>query len=156
MPTSIQLYVTYQQVSVFDPSLTEPFNSWKDKHVTQGFTWRKGSVGFGTLDPDGRIEIDLRIAGEPLLDEGVVRAIMVPFERPKNGKVEIGTITESHSLAAPEGMTGLLFQAGIAGDRSRYSITLLKGPTPAPQILVADSEISQPADGHFLMETTAG
>lgn len=156
MPTTIQLYVTYQQVSVFDPSLTAPFNSWKDEHVAQGFSWRKESVGFATLDPDGRIEIDVRVAEKPILDEGVIRAIVVPFELPRSGKVEIGTITESRALAAPAGMTGLLYQAGIAGDRSRYSITFLKGPTPAPQILVADPEISQPADGHFLMDTIAG
>jgi hypothetical protein len=151
--------VTYQQVSVFDPSLAEPFNSWKDEHVAQGFSWRRGSVGFGTLDPDGKISIDVRYVrsdAKPVLDEGVVRAIVVPFEPPVGGNVEIATITESRALTVSAETTGLLYQAGIAGDRSRYSITFLKGPRPSPQILVADPEISPPADGRFLMDTTAG
>lgn len=156
MSTTIQLYVTYQQVSVFDPSLAEPFNYWKDEHVAQGFSWRKESVGFGTLDPDGMIYIDVRSDTKPVLDEGVMRAIVVPFERPESGNVEIATIAESRVMAVPAEATGLLYQAGVAGDRSRYSITFLKGPTPAPQILVADSEILQPTDGRFLMETVAG
>ena len=156
MSTIIQLYVTYQQVSVFDPSLAEPFNSWKDEHVAQGFSWRRESVGFGTLDPDGRIDIEIRSATEALIDEGVIRAIVVPFERPESGNVEIATITESRVLAVPPETTGLLYQAGIAGDRSRYSMTFLKGAKPSPHILVSDSELSPPADGRFLMETVAG
>jgi hypothetical protein len=156
MPTTIQLYVTYQQVSVFDPSLAEPFNYWKDEHVAQGFSWRKESVGFGTLDPDGEIEMDVRSDTKPVLDEGVIRAIVVPFECPESGNVEIATITESQTLAVPAETTGLLYQAGIAGDRSRYSITFLKGATPSPQILVADPEVSLPPDGRFLMDTVAG
>lgn len=156
MSITIQLYVTYQQVSVFDPSLAEPFNFWTDEHVAQGFSWRKGSVGFGTLDPDGKIEIDVRSDTKPVLDEGVIRAIMVPFVCPESGNVEIATITESRTLAAPEETTGVLYQAGIAGDRSRYSITFLKGVTPSPQLLVADPEITPPRNGGFLMDTVAG
>lgn len=156
MSTIIQLYVTYQQVSVFDPALAEPFNFWKDEHVAQGFSWRKESVGFGTLDPDGKIEIAVRSDTKPVLDEGVIRAIVVPFECPGSGNVEIATITESRVLSVPAEVTGLLYQAGIAGDRSRYSITFLKGVTPSPQILIADPEISPPTDGRFLMETVAG
>ena len=156
MSTTIELYVTYQQVSVFDPSLAEPFNFWKDEHVAQGFSWRKESVGFGTLDPDGKIEIDVRSDTKPVLDEGVMRAIVVPFERPESGNVEIATITESQTLAVPVGTTGILYQAGISGDRSRHSITFLKGAAPSPKILVADPEISPPTDGCFLMDTVAG
>jgi hypothetical protein len=156
MSTLFQLYVTYQQVSVFDPNLAEPFNFWKDEHVAQGFSWRKQSVGFGTLDPDGTISIDVRSDTKPTLDEGVIRAIVVPFERPETGNVEIATITESHVLGVPAETTGILYQAGIAGDRSGYGITFLKGPTPPPQILVADSELSPPEEGRFLMDTVAG
>lgn len=156
MPATIQLYVTYQQVSVFDPNLSNPFNFWKDEHVAQGFSWRKGSVGFGTLDPEGAIDIDLRSETSPVPDEGAIRAIVVPFERPKLGNVEIATITESRILAIPDETTGLLYQAGIAGDRSRYSISFLKGPAPSPQILIIDPEISMPANGRFLMDTVPG
>lgn len=156
MSTTIQLYVTYQQVSVLDPSLTVPFNFWKDEHVEQGFSWRKESVGFGTLDPDGRIDIEVRSDTKPVLDQGVIRAILVPFERPESGNVEIATITESRALPVPAETTGLLYRAGIAGNRSRYSITFLKGRTQSPQVLVADPEISPPADGSFLMDTVAG
>jgi hypothetical protein len=44
-----QVFVGYSQLSVFDPSLSEPFNNWTPGHVAQGFAWRPGSASFKTL-----------------------------------------------------------------------------------------------------------
>jgi hypothetical protein len=44
-----QVFVGYSQLSVFDPSLSEPFNNWTPGHVVQGFAWRPGSASFKTL-----------------------------------------------------------------------------------------------------------
>jgi Competence protein J (ComJ) len=41
-----QVFVGYSQLSVFDPSLSEPFNNWTPGHVAQGFAWRPGSASF--------------------------------------------------------------------------------------------------------------
>lgn len=155
MPTIIQLYVTYQQISVFDPNLPEPFNFWSDKHVAQGFSWRRGSVAFGTLDPDGTISVEVRFDTNPMLDEGVIRAILVPFERPETGNIEVATITDSHMLNIPTESKGILYQAGIYGDRSRYGITFVDGLEPSPRILVADSDLSPPSEDIFIMETVS-
>ncbi|WNZ26896.1 hypothetical protein HJG54_28635 [Leptolyngbya sp. NK1-12] len=46
---SFQLRALYNQVAVFDPSLEYPYNDWLPQHAAQGFTWRPGSVSFGTL-----------------------------------------------------------------------------------------------------------
>ena len=155
MPTTFELYVTYQQVTIFDPAMAEPFNFWDDKHVAQGFSWRPQSAAFGTLDPDGKIEAEVCSDNKPVVCDGVVRAIVLPFERPKGGKVEVASISESRILEIPDGVSGILFEAGIGGDRSRYKITFLKGAPPLPQILVADAELDPPKDG-FLMHTEPG
>jgi len=105
MTTSPKLYVTYQQVSLFDPTLPQPFNSWEDKHVAQGFSWRNGSVSFGTLNPDGEIVIEIATSNEPKLSNGVIRAIVIPFEIPESGILELATITESCQLAPPRWAT---------------------------------------------------
>ena len=154
MSTNIQLYVTYQQVSVFDGTLSNPFNAWSDLHVAQGFSWRKGRVAFGTLEPDGHIEIEIRSDEKPAPSRNVVRAIVVPFEAPPDGKIEIATITESQVLSISNDVKGILFEAGIEGCRDRYRITFIKGATPTPKILIVDAELSPPSE--YRMETEPG
>jgi competence protein J (ComJ) len=154
MSNSLKLYVTYQQVSLFDPMLPQPFNSWEDKHVAQGFSWRNGSVAFGTLNPDGEIVIEIAASREIRLSNAVKRAIIVPFEVPENGTLELATITESHQLAPPRNTKGILFEAGVDGRDDMYKITFLVDETPLPRILVADAELSPPTE--YLMETVPG
>lgn len=154
MSTTVKLYVTYQQVSVFDPALPNPFNSWNDIHVAQGFSWRKGSVAFGTLEPDGHIEIEIYSHINPLPSSDVIRAIVVPFSTPDGGKVEIATITESQLLAIPQDVKGLLFEAGLGGQRNKYKITFITGESPAPEILIGDDELTLPDE--YLMEAEPG
>lgn len=151
---TIKLYVTYQQVSVFDSALPNPFNSWNDSHVAQGFSWRKGSVAFGTLEPDGWIEVEITSDGNPVPSQGVIRAILVPFSPPADSKVEIATITESQVLAISKDVKGILFEAGIDKDRAKCRITFIKGGLHVPKILVADTELSPPDE--YLMEAEPG
>lgn len=154
MSFSIRLYVTYQQISLFDPTLPQPFNSWEDKHVAQGFSWRNGSVAFGTLNPDGEIMVEIATSSEIRLSDTVIRAIVVPFEIPESGTLELATITESHQLAVPQNTKGILFEAGVDGKDDMYKITFLVDETPLPRILVADAELSPPTE--YLMETVPG
>ncbi|MGH8223511.1 MAG: competence protein ComJ [Woeseiaceae bacterium] len=151
----LKLYVTYQQVSLFDSSLERPFNSWEDKHVNQGFSWRSSSVSFATLEPDGTIEIEVTANEAAVPTAGVIRAIVVPFRPPETEPLELATITESHRLRAPAGTVGVFFEAGIGGDRSRYRVTFLTGSDALePQILVADDALAPPTA--FLMDAQAG
>lgn len=151
---TVKLYVTYQQVLLFDPALQNPFNSWTDEHVNQGFSWRNGSVAFGTLEPDGNIEIEIESRINPSPSSDVIRAIIVPFNLPDGGKVELATITESQLLDIPQDVKGLLFEAGVGGQRNKYKITFIKGESPASQILVADAELVPPNE--YLMEAEPG
>lgn len=51
MSTSLlikQISISYSQLCVFDPALTEPYNEWLPEHNAQGFSWRPGSVSFAT------------------------------------------------------------------------------------------------------------
>lgn len=155
MSGPFSMYVSYQQLCVFEPSLAEPFNAWKDEHVAQGFSWRPGSVCFGTLDPDGQVEIAFgSSSGVPAPAPATVRAIVVPIAVPDDGRLEIATITESKIVQAPPHTNGLLFEAGLGGRRDQYRITFLKGPSPQPEIVVADAELTPPA--MYLMEAEPG
>lgn len=145
------MYVSYQQVSIFDPALVNPFNNWLEEHVTQGFSWRPSSVAFGTLDPDGEIDLEINSDTKVKPCKEIIRAIAVPFTPPLNLLLELATITERHRLQAPDNTTGILFEAGLDGARNRYRITFLRGDAPEPAILVADQDLTVPKE--FLMET---
>ena len=43
-----EMLVSYYHIAIFDTDLG--FNDWRDAHGKQGFSWRPGSVSFGTLD----------------------------------------------------------------------------------------------------------
>ncbi|ASP69164.1 competence protein ComJ [Sinorhizobium meliloti] len=79
------LDVEYNQVAVFSRGLTNPFNNWEERHVSQGFAWRSRSVSFRTLN-NGPHAVDVlttEYAGP--LSHGVIRAVEVPFDVPGDG-----------------------------------------------------------------------
>ena len=53
-----QVFVSYSQLSVFDPTLSEPVNNWTSGHVAQGFAWRPGSVSFKSLSESGTHNVE--------------------------------------------------------------------------------------------------
>src|SRR5262245_18641170 len=102
--STVTVYVSYAQIAVFASNLQQPFNDWTDKHFAQGFTWRPGSVSFRTLTEAGShfVQIDVTDhAGAVSAD--AVRVTEVPFEVPRDGVVEVASISDSASLTLPAG-----------------------------------------------------
>ena len=49
MAVTIGFQLSYGQLSVFASALKDPYNDWTDQHISQGFTWRPGSVSFSSM-----------------------------------------------------------------------------------------------------------
>jgi len=154
MATTVGVEVSYGQLAVFASSLMQPFNDWTDRHVSQGFAWRPGSVSFRSLVEAGRHLIEIDVANHVgVVRPEAVRVIEVPFEIPADGAVEIGSIAETVPLSLPAGSFLLrcefLQSTGTEGERVR--LTFAKMDAPHFAIVRADPELS--ASGELL--TTA-
>lgn len=148
MPT-FTLDVSYAQLAVFDSHLTNPFNDWSEAHVTQGFSWRPGSVSFATLAANGTITVTVTRPGEaPATDDAAERVIRVPFTVPAHCEVEIATISGSAAVAIPEGEYALIFRHGRGIDGTMWATLLFEPVTipVKPEILRADAALTPPAD----------
>lgn len=55
MQLEFELSYTHAHIAVFEAGLSNPFNDSTPEHDAQGFSWRPGSVSFGTLDDCGQI-----------------------------------------------------------------------------------------------------
>lgn len=130
--TNFQVFVSYSQLSVFDASLTNPFNRWTSAHVAQGFCWRPGSVSFNTLAESGKCNVELlEERTEVSLSPSSIRVIEVPFEVPSTGVIEVASISDGQRVRLAPGPHALRFEAlselairfvFIKGRESRFSI----------------------------------
>jgi hypothetical protein len=112
----IRLGLNYCQSTVCQAELRSLFNDWTEIHANQGFTWRPGSVSFGTFGtfgtfdtdtPEARVLVELRdrFIPRPL----AVRIIKVPFEVGATG-VELTTpVGESRILDISPGHYAVYF-----------------------------------------------
>ena len=55
----LKINLSYSQLCIFLSSLAQPFNDWSDRHFTQGFSWRNGSVSFKSIAESGEHKINL-------------------------------------------------------------------------------------------------
>ncbi len=154
---AFQLDISYAQLAVFDSHLEKPFNDWGEKHVEQGFSWRPGSVSFGTLDSSGVVHLD--IIGTDTLDvatSSAVRIISVPFAVPSHGEIEVASIHDGTKLLLPSGHHELIFEHGYTSGGAMWAnLHFRKTETiPEPRILRADSELTPPTE--FLMDAIPG
>jgi hypothetical protein len=147
--STFTLEVSYAQLAVFDSRLATPFNDWSDAHVNQGFSWRPRSVSFATLEPSGPITVTVsRSAAASATDEGIERAIRVPFTVPVHGEVEIATISGSVPVQLAEGEYALIFRHGRSLGGSMWA-RLAFEPVTLPvkaEILRADAALNPPAE----------
>jgi len=140
-----EIFVTYSQISIFDPELDEPFNDWKPQHSAQGFSWRPESVSFGTLVDGGEMEVEVYVGPEMELQSTTERAIMVPFRVLKSGLIEVASISDSQVVKIPSGNYALLFETGFDKENdnklwSKFSFT--KREKVEPKIICADDELN--------------
>jgi hypothetical protein len=138
--------IYYSQLSVFQNGLENPFNDWNDTHINQGFSWRDGSVSFGTLSDDEECEITVRVTESLAIDtDDVIRAILVPFYIGNNG-IEVGSVMETIVIDIEEGNYGLLFTVKrTVNGLTNYSFDFIKSDNFKANIILADDELNPPA-----------
>lgn len=139
------IFVTYSQISIFDPELDEPFNDWKPQHSAQGFSWRSESVSFGTLVDGGEMEVEVYIGPERELQSTTERAIMVPYHVLKSGLIEVASISDSQRLQIPTGNYALLFETGFDKENDNklwIKFSFIKREKVEPKIISADHELN--------------
>ena len=154
MVTTVDFELSHHQLAVFASSLKDPYNDWSDQHVSQGFTWRPGSVSFGSMVGAGHhwVEIEVvRHAGSVHPD--AVRVIEVPFEVPADGAIEVGSIAQTVPLSLPGGSYLLRCEfmppSGTDEDE-RVRLTFAKNDAPHFAVVRADPELSV---GEILLTT---
>jgi hypothetical protein len=145
----LTISVSYSQLAVFDHSLERPFNAWTDRHVAQGFSWRPGSVAFGTIEDGGPHLVTVRLdarESDPALD--AIRVIDVPFEVPPSGAIEIGSISDSVLLELPSDIYQLRFECYERANSPTARLRLLfcRNSNPRFDIVRADSELNPGTD----------
>jgi hypothetical protein len=151
------LFIGYQQVAVFDPALDDPFNDWGPRHVSQGFSWRSGSVSFRV--PTGEMcVVEVLQGAEPSTLAGApTRQILTPFEVEKGHTIAVGSITEENNVSVPaDGKYQLSFELlpGGTHDEKKFDcgirLRFVKENSPVFEIRKADAEMdaSSPLDLH--------
>ncbi|AYC29983.1 competence protein ComJ [Paenisporosarcina cavernae] len=146
---SFESEIFYSQIALFQYGLDNPFNDWNDTHVNQGFSWREGSVSFGTLSSDGECKITVKLSKKIELDGDIIRAIVVPFKVDKGG-IEIGSVMETVAIDIPEGNYEVLFTAKNVNSTECYTFSFIESENPVAKILKADEELNLP--DNLLME----
>jgi hypothetical protein len=139
---SLNMFISYSQIALFDGSLRLPFNNWAKRHVAQGFTWRDGSISFRTLIESGPIDVTVVRLKQFLGAEGVVRAISVPFSCGKDSRPEIASITESRRIDLDPGAYQVVFETGWLGEACWCRFSIIRDGDLRPEILVRDGELN--------------
>lgn len=102
--SSFELQAPYSQIAVFSAGLAAPYNDWEERHVTQGFAWRQGSVSFATPSEDAIYEVGVSSADTPPpLTHDIIRAVQVPFTVPADGMMEVGSVMTTRIVRMPPG-----------------------------------------------------
>ncbi|MES5100170.1 competence protein ComJ [Agrobacterium sp. BA1120] len=148
MAEVFSLFVSYQQVAVFNQSLDSPFNDWEPRHVSQGFSWRPDSVSFRVPEGENYLVEILQNDEESMFTGEPTRIILTPFECLNNDFVAVGSITEENKITIVEAEKfQLIFEllpSGIyEGEKFENGIRLrfIKDDSPMFEIQKADSEM---------------
>jgi len=138
--TKLQIFVSYSQVSVFDASLTRPFNNWTPAHVAQGFSWRSGSAAFKTPSESGKYNVQI-LEGytEIPISASSIRVIEVPFLVPDTGAIEVASISDGQRLKLVPGLYELRYEA--SSERT-IRFVFMKEKEPRFSILRADPDLA--------------
>ena len=136
----LSIYVSYSQISVFDPSLPNPFNDWSPQHVAQGFSWRPQSVSFRTLAEAGRHDVEILVTDDEVaLLASAERAIEVPFCLARGRLIEVASISDGSRVELSPGTYGLRFE-GCPDLRIRLVFT--RGQNPEVRLFRVDQELN--------------
>lgn len=146
-----KLFSFYRQMEVYGSDQQDyAAGHWTDRHVWQGFISLPESAGFGLLHDlgDHFAEVYLDTALQP--QSKAVRAIVVPYTVPSDGRVEFSDCVNTAEIQLPAGDYALLFEIGFVDDTVpddlnaaafwvRFTFAPQQGAQPA--ILVADEDL---------------
>ena len=142
------LFVSYQQLAVFNDGLDNPFNDWKPRHVSQGFSWRAESVSFRVPEGENYIVEVLQDSEVSVLVGEPSRIILTPFVRSRDNSVTVGSITEEKRISVDEAakyqLCFELLPRGVYEDKQfEHGIRLrfVKDDNPVFEIRKADQEM---------------
>ena len=160
------LPIDYKTLNVHQQGLPSPDNDWTMDHILQGFSWRAGSVGFRTLDPEEFIEYSVLVdTDQPETfapSPAAVRIIRVPFEVGTSGIEITSLFSDPWSIDMPPGHYALYFSVEPDEEITReirqgtwkdpliqvawiYHLTFVPVIEPVqPAILRADDQITPP------------
>jgi hypothetical protein len=116
----LSIFVSYAQISVFLPSLVEPFNSWTDEDVKNGFSWRPGSASFLVPDEAGQYRVQIH-TGTQRARRRDGSEITVPFEIPADGLIEVGSISDTKIVKLEAGAYDLTFEMVRSAENARVA-----------------------------------
>ncbi|MCA6121920.1 hypothetical protein J6500_08415 [Bradyrhizobium sp. WSM 1704] len=146
MAVTVNFELSYGQLSVFNSALKHPYNDWTDQHVSQGFTWRPGSVSFSSMVVSGRHSVEIHVVNHASpVRQDAVRVIEVPFEVPADGAIEVGSISDTVPLSLPAGSFLLrceFMPPSSTDEDERVRLTFAKEDTPRFAVVRADPELS--------------
>ena len=142
---TFEFEIFYSQIALFKHGLDNPFNDWNEIHVNQGFSWREGSVSFGTLSSDGNCKVIIKLTERIEIDDDIIRAIVVPFKVESAG-LEIGSVMETVAIDIPKGKYELLFTAKSINNTEYYAFSFIKSENPKARIVRVDDGLSLPED----------
>jgi hypothetical protein len=148
---SFETEILYSQIALFQYGIDNPFNDWNETHINQGFSWRDGSVSFGTLSSDIDCKITVNLTEKIEIEQEIIRAIVVPFKVEKGG-IEIGSVMETITIDIPEGTYEVLFTAKSLNSTEYYTFSFIENENPNAKVLKADDELNLP--DNLLMEAT--
>lgn len=115
MSVRFQLDLAWSQVSLFEAGLADPFNDWTEGHLTQGFSWRPGSVSFKVPAKQGRCDVTVELIDVVSVDPDAQWAIVVPFTT-FGGQLEVSTMQADQLIELPSGTFTVLYQTGLYDD----------------------------------------
>ncbi len=139
--------IFYHQLIVFDETAAPVPNDWRAQHVSQGFTWRPGTVALATLGDLGDLRMEVRVADDLDMLPDAVRAIVVPFAVSLPGRVGLSETVNEVTTRVPPGEYALLCEMGYLseeeGEEAEWCrLTFVPNRNVRPKILRADESLS--------------
>lgn len=141
------LLISYNQIAVFNTNLENPFNDWNDTHVAQGFSWRKESVSFGTINNE-EAEVQVELIKNIEILNNAIRIIRVPFEI-TDDTITIASIGDSFELELDKGKYNIIFSILKSKEKDlefTYKFNFIKDDSEISEILKMDDELSPPKE----------
>ncbi|MFN3228298.1 MAG: competence protein ComJ [Asticcacaulis sp.] len=153
MAITLEIDVSYSQISVFKSELSDPFNEWTDWQVDQGFTWRPGSVSFRTICENGIHHVSVYVVDcFDKIHPQAIRSVEVPFVLTDSGNIEVASIADSVSLNLPLGFYVLRCELLLPGFCGGNHVQLIFARKEESRFSVVCSNDALSISNNFIIE----